>query len=212
MADIKPVGDSLVQTFQNSQLQHFTKEATFKSMNSPGFQEASWKFSEKLPEFKAFFDKIDIKTITVTTSPFVARLVGSIQGLLSRVGLAGLSQSAGMLAAPVSSLSLAEAAGPVGAAALAGVGTGIALNYFLPQAGGALGDFLFDSLGPASSDSWIWKLDGSFIRAFDSNKTVGDTIAKGIHAAVGSPSGTTIDVLDHMGFGGWNAFVNSWGF
>jgi hypothetical protein len=42
-------------------------------------------------------------------------------------------------------------------------------------------------------------------------REVGDHLADGIEYLVGKPSSTTIDVFDHMGFGGWNVFKHSWG-
>jgi len=167
---------------------------------------------EKVKQAIDFFKTFDIKTI-VYGSPFAARYIAPLQEFLARIGAPAFVQgAAAQLGAPLSAVSAGEMAGAVGIAAVAGVGIGIGLNYGLPKAGGYLGEKAFDLFGPPAADSLLWYLDTPALSAFDSNKEVGDTIAQGIEAACGKPSSTTMDVLDHMGFGGWNVFKNSWGF
>jgi hypothetical protein len=85
------------------------------------------------------------------------------------------------------------------------------LNEVLPKSGAGWGMIAHWAFGPPAQDSWLYDLDDTkFMRAFDTNKTVGDTIAVGIEAVAGKPSDTTVTVLEHMGFGGWNVFKGSW--
>ncbi len=132
------------------------------------------------------------------------KVIASVSTTLLPAGL-------GTFTTETAALGLATKAGWVGVAGAIGVGTGMLLNEYLPKSGAGWGGLAFRVMGPPKADSWIWKLDNGFTRAFDPNKTVGDTIAVGIKAVVGKPSDTTISVLDHMGFGGWNVFKNRWG-
>ncbi|MCE9624565.1 MAG: hypothetical protein K8R69_03785 [Deltaproteobacteria bacterium] len=159
------------------------------------------------PELAKKFREIRIERV----APFAARYLQPIQNALIRWGApSALTATVGTLATPVSALSAGELAGPIGLAAVGGLLAGSAANDLIPKGGDWLGNFAADLFGPAASDSWIWKLDGTFTRAFDSKKTIGDTLAKGLEAVAGSPSNTTMSVLDHLGFGGWEAFKKAW--
>ncbi len=144
-------------------------------------------------------------------SPFALRYLQPLQNFLTRLGApSALTGMVATLGTPVSALPAAKLAGPVGLAAVGGLAAGAALNDLLPRAGAALGDWALDVFGPAEPGSWIWKLDNGFTRAFDGEGTVGDTIAAGLTAAVGPASPGTISALDHLGFGGWQAFKKAW--
>lgn len=144
-------------------------------------------------------------------SPFVLRYLQPLQNFLTRLGAPSvLTGAVASLGTPVSALPAAKLAGPVGLAAVAGLAAGATLNDLLPWGGAALGDWAFEAFGPADNSSWIWKLDGSFTRAFDAEGTVGDVLAAGLEAAVGPASSETISALDHLGFGGWQAFKKAW--
>ncbi|MCC6272265.1 MAG: hypothetical protein IT572_02260 [Deltaproteobacteria bacterium] len=146
-------------------------------------------------------------------SPFALRYLQPLQNFLTRLGApSALTGSAASLGTPASALPAAKLAGPVGLAAVGGLAAGAALNDLLPRAGAALGDWAFETFGPADSSSWIWKLDSAFTRAFDAEGTVGDVLAAGLEAAVGPASAGTIAALDHLGFGGWQAFKKAWDF
>lgn len=173
------------------------------------------EFRERVVVDKSQWDKVlkrlnEVKPHEV--SPFVLRYWQPLQNFLTRLGApSALTGAAATLGTPISALPAAKLAGPVGLAAVAGLATGAALDDLLPRAGAALGDWALEAFGPAEASSWIWKLDGAFTRAFDAEGTVGDVLAKGLTAAVGPASSGTISALDHLGFGGWQAFKKAWG-
>ncbi len=196
-----------------------TKDYLSKLSSEPWFRNVTTlPFRGNLQSDKGLTEfTIDWKKFSALTrqlfwgSPFAARYLGPIANMFERLGLPSAANFVSAMGVSLGCATAAEIGASVLAGLAVGVPTGIGLNYELPKAGNWLGQKAFEVFGPPAADSWIWTLDNSFVQAFDSKKTVGDTIAKGIKAVAGRPSGATMDTLDRMGFGGWSVFKNSWG-